>query len=71
MIEGLQKFVIENKLQKKLDLDYADFYDFNKFMSLMRKKRDKLAQNNLARIDLDTSDDSSEPEEPSKELAVA
>ena len=46
-----------------MDLDYADFYAFNKYMGIMRKKMDKLKENQLEAIQYDTSSDSSEADE--------
>lgn len=45
VIEGLEKYIIENNLQRRMDLNYSDFYQFNKYMALMQKKKDKLKQN--------------------------
>lgn len=45
VIEGLEKYIIENNLQRRMDLNYSDFYQFNKYMALMQKKKGKLKQN--------------------------
>lgn len=39
-------------------VEYSDFYRFNKFMAIMRKKK-KLMQDDIPKLDLEESDDSS------------
>lgn len=64
VIEGLEAYILEHGLQKRLDLNFSDFSKFNKYMALMVKKRDKLRGNMLPHIDLDSDEDSSDYDEP-------
>ena len=40
-------------------IEYSDFYRYNKFMAIMRKKKKKLQEDDVPKIDLDESQDSS------------
>eukprot|EP00356_Strombidium_inclinatum_P012250 CAMPEP_0170502736 /NCGR_PEP_ID=MMETSP0208-20121228/42426_1 /TAXON_ID=197538 /ORGANISM="Strombidium inclinatum, Strain S3" /LENGTH=46 /DNA_ID= /DNA_START= /DNA_END= /DNA_ORIENTATION= len=40
-------------------VEYADFHSYNKYMALKMKKKDKLQAEDLPKIRIDTSDDSS------------
>jgi hypothetical protein len=70
VIEGLEEYILEHGLQKRLDLNFSDFAGFNRYMALMIKKKDKLRSNELPHLDLDSSDDSSDDGEALPPLAA-
>ena len=54
----LQNYIQQHELAKGL-LDFSNFHTYNRYMALKMKKRDKLKNNEIPKIDLDDSRDSS------------
>lgn len=44
---------------KKVKVDYVDFFQHNPYMAMKKKNKKKLAEGQVARIELEASDDSS------------
>ena len=54
----MKAFIKENKLLRS-EVDYSDFARYNKFLAMKAKKIDKLKRDDLKKLDIEMSEDSS------------
>lgn len=61
-IEKLKKYMVDNGLEERPALDYVDFFDYNPYMAMKQKNRQKLNAGKLEKIELESSQESSTEE---------